>query len=252
VASVIDWGSVADWVVAVTAIFGVGFAIRQLNAVRGAEEKSATSNKQAAAALAAQVQIARATIILEIDRRFEDAEMLGSRIAIRALRNRAIREAEANLRDGVNQAEISDKADELFSGYVTKLWRSFRTADSSEPALDATKAEDRLSDVAGAQYSQLTRLLGWMETVGRLTEQNLVPAEDMFALYDAVFLQVYGLFESHIADRRSEPPNPNDLWLEKAEWFRDAANNRAQGQKALTKPTPTPSSLNWGDEHDRD
>ena len=242
---VIDWGSVPDWIVAATAAFGAGFAIRQLDALKKAEQQSALATEQSAIAIDAQVQIARATLILEIDERFESAEMLESRIAIRALRNRAVREAEAALRDGANLGEISDKTNELFSGYVTKLWREFRTADAKEPALEATKPEDQLADVAGAQYSRLTLLLGWMETLGRLTEQNLIPADDMFELYDAVFIQVYGMFERHIADRRTEPPHPNDRWLEKAEWFRNHAKIREEELKALSKAASTPSPVSW-------
>ncbi len=213
-------------------------AVWQLRAVKIAEQLTAIANNS-------QVQIARASLILEIDQMFESAEMVESRIAIRALRNRADREAKEALRSGANNNEVAQKASELFSAYMTKLWWDFRTADAKDPALGSTKPSDKFADDAGTQYSRLTRLLGWMETIGRLTEQNLAYSEDMFALYDAMFIQVFGYFERHIADRRSDTPNPNERWLEKAEWFRNEARANQDKLKEQAKPAPSVSWLKW-------
>ncbi len=232
-----ELGSVADWVVAATAIVGVIFGGVQLRALREADQQSADQAR-------AQAEIARATLLLEIDGKFESADLLASRIAVRTLRNRAIKEAKTKLRAGANDIEVRDRACVIFSEYVTQLWVNFTRADESDPNASATRPNETLADEAGSQYSQLVRLLGWMETVGRLTEQRLVPPEDMFELYDQVFIQVWGLFRQHTADRRADGPVRNDRLWHYAGWFSDAAEAR-QKRRAESVPRTLASDRKW-------
>lgn len=68
------WGTVPAWLAAAIALFASILAIRQF--------KLATKAQQD------QVQIARANLMLAIDKTFE-SDMLNSRKAVRSLRNRA-------------------------------------------------------------------------------------------------------------------------------------------------------------------
>lgn len=246
------WGTVPDWLVAGAALVGIGVAwlqlsglSRQLKGLETSEQLASQSAKIAADAAYAQVQIARATLLLEIDRQFEGEYLMQSRVAIRALRNRAVKEARGRSRAGIGDAELAGVADHLFSAYVTSLWQDFSNADANDSTLSETKPEDKLTDKAGYQYSLLTRLLGWFETVGRLVEENLISPDDVFELYDAVFIQVASYFEQHILDRRSEGPNRNDRWMEKALMLRNLATARQARLKLQAKPKAEPAQLDW-------
>lgn len=246
------WGSVPDWLVASAALIGIGVAwrqlaglSRQLAALETSEKLANVSAEAAAESAYNQVQIARATLLLEIDRQFEGEYLMESRLAIRALRNRAVKDAREKSRAGIGDAELASVADQVFSEYVTRLWQDFSSADANDSTLSETKPEDRLTDRAGYQYSLLTRLLGWFETVGRLVEENLISPDDVFELYDAVFIQVANYFERHIHDRRDEGPNRNDRWMEKALLLRDLAKERQLSLKAQAKAKTDPGRVDW-------
>jgi len=227
-----------EWIMAAAALLGVGVAWKQLSSL-------SRQTQAAAKSASSQVLIARATLLLEIDRQFEGEYLMQSRLAIRALRNRAVKEAREKCRAGIADAELAAEADRCFSAYVTSLWQDFSNADASDNSLSETKPDDKLKDKAGEQYSLLTRLLGWFETVGRLVEENLISEEDVFELYDAVFIQVANYFEQHIFDRRSEGPNRNDRWMEKALLLRQLAVERQKKLHLLAKPKSEPALTDW-------
>lgn len=261
----IDCGTLPDWIVAATAIFAAMVGLRQLRNLAASEAQAATAQETAARAAesmaklaqaqstvaesersqaADQVQIARAMLLLEIDKDFESPAMQESRLAVRTLFNRARREADAELRMK-NPSGVRQRANELFSGYATQLWEKFRSADEQEPTLKSTGINDQLSDSAGPQYQKLTKILGWMETVGRLANENLAFESDLIALYDQVFVNVYGYFYKHINDRRTDSVQPNADWMRQAEIFNNRIlASRAENERLADSATRSPTR--WG------
>ena len=207
--SALNWGSVPDWIVAITAVFGTVAAVLQLRRV--------------AQANAGQVNIARAELMLEIDGRFESEHMLESRLAIQTLRNHCERRARQE-RPDIDGRGMFNRAAELFSEEMTKLHKQLRTPDQALP-VEASLAE-LPNDKGGERYFALMRLPYWMETVGELTRAELLPINDVLDLYDAVFDGVLACFERHILYRRETAPLRNDRFLENALWIRHAAIER--------------------------
>lgn len=214
-------GTAPDWLMVVLAGVAAWVAWKQL--------------RSAAQSISLQANVAKATLLLEIDREFESTEMLESRRALRALRNQMLRMAERQTKD-TNRAVVQPVAASLTSQYMNQLWKDFTTADDSENLAEAT-AEQLVAahigaqkptggdtppkDKAGPLYQRLTRPLGWLETVGYMCNSGLLPEEDIIPIYDFVFKEILEWTGGHITYRRVDglPPNPD--WMIEAEKFRD-------------------------------
>lgn len=221
-AATIAWGSVPDWIVAVTALFGVVFGLVQLRRIA-----LANSN---------QVDIARAELMLEIDGRYEHEDMRVSRTAIRTLRNHCEQKA-LLVRPGASHQEMATNSAKFFSEEMTELYYRFKTADKKEVNLSLAEQPD---DSAGARYFTLMRLPYWMETVGHLVQVGLLHEQDVLHLYDAVFTGVLTCFEQHIIDRRSDPIQRNDRFLENALWLKQRAENTEADRAKASKLSRAP------------
>lgn len=203
----VNWGSVADWLVLGTAVIATSIARSQL--------------KAAATAATDQAQIARAMLILELDRDYESSEMKDSRMALRSLRNE-IESFTRRQNPALDNDALHDEMNKQFSQYMNFLWRDFRQADrdvnngSVESLVDAhlenlAQAPDTIQphERAGTQYLRLTQILGWLERVAHLVHQGLVPKADIILLYDALFMEMGQWFAGHIKLRQEDGPKPN-------------------------------------------
>lgn len=213
-----ECGTAPDWIVALLAALAAAIAWFQL--------------RSAAVAARDQAEIARATLLLEIDKEFESEAMQESRRMMRALRNQVVRIAKHEVQSD-NPTVVKPKADELFSLYMNRLWDDFRKADDQPGILDIDKLrhdhvnnpakpddEPKPSDKAGLLYQRLTKLLGWLETVGHMANQRLLPQTDIIIVYDHVFVEVLGWFDGHIRYRRADGVVANPDWMAESDKFR--------------------------------
>ena len=218
------WGTVSDWVVAVTAVAGAGFGLLQLSAIRRADEAAAREVKAGreaqeatAKAHADWVQVQRAQFLMRLDDRFEGEAMSLSRRANGALRNRFEAEANVALPNRSNEARAEEAA-RRFSSHVTDLWRKTRTID---PGADL--GEPKLEDDDAAIYARVMHLAYWIETVGFLVVKGMVAEDDIIRLYDQVVITMISNIRQHIADRADEGPYQNKAFLENAVWLCERA-----------------------------
>lgn len=213
-----ECGTAPDWIVAILAALAAAIAWYQLRA--------------AAIAARDQAEIARATLLLEIDKEFESEVMQESRRMMRALRNQIVRIAKHNTKSE-NPTDVKPEADRLFSLYMNRLWDDFRKADDTPAILDVdllrqdhvsnpAKPEDepKPSDKAGLLYQRLTKLLGWLETVGHMANEKLLPQADIIKIYDFVFIEILDWFDGHIRYRRVDGVVPNPDWMAESDKFR--------------------------------
>lgn len=219
--SSVNWGSIPDWVVAVTAVIGVCVGLIQLHALSATERLS--------------VQLARATLLREFDQDFESSEMQESRLKIMLVRSRFEAEV-ANRRPQIpDDRQISEVA-LLFSNYVTSVWEQSRTFDG-----DPNAAKDKSAD----EYQLLMRLPHWCETVGHLCRRNLVPLEDMLDLYDQMIIMVIGNIRQHIQIRADRPPHKNRRFLENAVWLYEQAKAHKLQRDTPPLSVPHKASTDW-------
>ncbi|MFM6950201.1 MAG: hypothetical protein ACKOW1_04155 [Novosphingobium sp.] len=191
-------------------------------------------------AQADQVQIARANLMLAIDKSYEDATMLNSRKAVRSLRNRAHATIEKQAhKDKTSDGKRKQIAEE-FSAQLDQLWsvaRSIRDED-----VDVADSKQR---IAHDRYSELMCLVNWMETVGMLCKRNLLPTPDILDLYDQVIVPTLTNFKNHVDVRRREEPYPNPRFMENAYWLHEMAVTY-QAQRDRTLPLdPAKSPTKW-------
>lgn len=213
-----ECGTAPDWVVAILAALAAAIAWYQLRAAANAARD--------------QAEIARATLLLEIDKEFESEVMQESRRMMRALRNQIVRIAKHEVKSD-NPTLVKPKADELFSLYMNRLWDDFRKADDNPGILNVdmlrqdhvnnpAKPDDepKPSDRAGLLYQRLTKLLGWLETVGHMANERLLPQADIIKVYDFVFIEILDWFDGHIRYRRVDGVVPNLDWMAESDKFR--------------------------------
>lgn len=208
---IFDWGTVPDWIVAILACAAALIAWFQLHA--------------AAVAARDQAQIARATLILELDRDYESPEMKESRMALRGVRNE-IESLTKRRHPAIDNHALHAEFNANFSQYMNLLWRDFRQADRAVGNESLTSllnlhlnnlASDPESiqphERAGIQYLRLTQILGWLERVSHLVHQGLIPKQDIVLLYDALFVEMGKWFEGHIRVRQEDGPKPNPNFM---------------------------------------
>jgi hypothetical protein len=233
----IDWGSLPDWIVALTAVFGVGFATRQISAFRKAEELSAVSNEQTARAHEESVVIARANILRSIDAEFESEEMYRSRKAVRAMRARA----EAKVRKenpSISNEPLAALTAKEFSKQLSSLWEEAQKFDDED--VEAKSSRDR---IAADRYAELMRLPNWFESLGHMIRRELLPKADLLEVYDAAIYPTMLNVSDHIKKRREDGPHPNPGFLEHAVWLGEETKKFMQDKRGgSAEPAADPST----------
>ena len=208
--STVNWGSVADWVVAGTAVVGVGFGLSHLKALRASEAQAAAAHRD-------QVQIARATLLRQIDAEFESEEMYRSRKAIRALRNRSEMAMRHHHGEASNETIAQLSAAE-FARQLTLLWHEARKFDDAD--VESAKSPAR---IAADRYSEIMRLPNWFEALGLMLRRGLLPKNDVLEIYDAAIAPTMFNLTEHVRKRRDDGPHPNPRFLEHAMWLGEEA-----------------------------
>ncbi|MEM1019391.1 MAG: hypothetical protein AAGJ09_02745 [Pseudomonadota bacterium] len=214
------------WIAAISAAFGVFFGLKQLRLSAEAQGQQADAHQD-------QVNIARAHLLLEVDRDFESQFMAESRIAIRSLRNACVERANSE-NDSLTDAQLSERERLLFSEQINRLYQNYKKLDDD----DASTGEEPLEpyerdDPLGDRYATFMRLPYWMETVGHLTQRGLLSKDDVLELYDALLIGVLGCFQNHIAYRQEEPPLKNGEFLKYALWLKEEAVARLDSRNAV-------------------
>ena len=221
-----DWGSVPAWAAVCTAVVGSGLATRQLQLAARSQEH--------------QVQIARANLLLSIDKNFESDEIYKSRKAIRSLRNRAEKAIEARDKPTIGSENLRDEIAKQFSLGMTKLWDDARSITDGD--VDGASSPDI---IAIDRYSVLTALPNWIETVGMLCRRNLLPKDDVLDLYDQVVISTMQNFKAHYTVRREQPPYANHRLMENAFWLLEEAIAFKAKRETPLPTSPAQSPTRW-------
>lgn len=157
----------AQVVIAVTAIAGAIFAGRQLQAVR---------------------RVSQATLLLELDSRFDSIEI------------REARELFSKMSDDI-QTMISNENpqmnDEAKLNLCGERWRDL---------LSSLRTEDE------AAYIKLIGFLGFFETMGMMVQKDYISQEDVFDLFKGPIADAHQCFRLHIEQRQKELGVPNGLF----------------------------------------
>ncbi|MDJ0978893.1 MAG: hypothetical protein QNI87_10180 [Erythrobacter sp.] len=211
------WGTIPDWIIALTALGGVYFGLKELANITAEEKAAAEAQDLAAKAQDFQKQIARAELLLKLDMQFESQDLYKSRMAVRSMRNRS----ETAIKSRGKRTTNDDMKDALaieFSRRMTEIWetaREIKDEDVESPSSEAVKAYEI--------YAELMTLPNFFETVGLLCKQGLLPKEDILSLYDQVIIPTMRNFERHFQLRREEKPYPNEYFMEHAMWLQKEA-----------------------------
>ncbi len=232
----LNWGSLPDWLMAGIAGMAAWIALSQL--------------RSAASAARDQAQIARATLILELDRDYESPEMRESRTALRSLRNEIESFTRREHHDLDNHA-LHEEVNRNFSRYMNLLWRDFRKADrkvtnNTLESLLKLHLENQAAEggsiqpheKAGIQYLRLTQILGWLERVSHLVHQGLIPKDDIFLLYDALFVEMGKWFSGHIKLRQEDGPKPNPNFMRLTLQLCAEIEEKRQAEQKQTEKIP--------------
>jgi hypothetical protein len=233
------WGTVADWVVSITAAVGIWFGLKQLNGLKLAQEYAGLEVQNAAKESAAQVQIARAQLLLEIDREFECELMQSSRTAIRALRNTVLGEIKESGEEGKTRGQQQLKLASGFSQKMNTLWLESKGIDTADVNANSSDSKHL------KKYLELMRLVNWMETVGFLCRRGLLPTADVVELYDAAIAPTMRNMLQHIQHRREEDPYPNPDFHRNAEWLYEKVREYQRKWEEAKAPPPTTSTIEW-------
>lgn len=232
----LDWGNVPAWVATGTAVIATTYALRQFRISSHALRISAQSQNN-------QVDIARATLLMAVDREFEGVELNRSRKAMRMLRNRIERQV-LNHPDANRSPELQrGKVARDFSRHLDSLWGKLR---ASEIPITAPAAESAADHRSIDEYYVLMALPNWIETVGMLCCRNLLPKEDVLSLYASVIYVTMFNFKNHVEARRNEQPHPNPRFMEYAYLlYQDAIDYRKKRDEPQ-EVRPKKSLLPWG------
>lgn len=218
------WGTVPAWITILVASFAAALALRQ--------PRLATIVQNA------QFEIARANLLLVIDKQFESDELCASRRAVRGMRNRA--ETYVKSLPGTRTPDEEKQAVAVrVSEEMNAIWKLARSI--SDVDVDPTSEKHE----AMKRYHELTMLTNWMETVGMLCRKNLLPTSDILDLYDQAIMPTIYNSLNHIKVRRDEGPHRNPRYMENAEWLHVQA---VEYIKARDNPVNVPvkrSRLPW-------
>lgn len=139
---------------------------------------------------------ARATLLLELDRRFESDEMAEARSKLRQIRDEAMACARAANRR-VNDGALL----ELMKPECARIVGQLRNGNKANKAT----------------YAKLLSFLGFFETVGSMVARQYVTADEINRLLRASILDLDLYFGVHITERRQEPGAAADLFEETLE-----------------------------------
>ncbi len=171
------WGSVADWLLLVTAIVGSVLALRQL-------AKASEANRD-------NWRIQQGVQLMQIDDKYE-VTLQESRKAITRLQ----RQLQADLGEGQETLLPA-----RMSAVLTGLVATSRKAGSSNP-VDRAEGEAAID-----RYFVLMQLPTYIETIGVLVEDGLVGETAILKLYDAMIERVIGNIKPHLVTRRHHNPD---------------------------------------------
>ncbi len=190
-----DWGSVPDWLVLLTAVIGAWLALRQL-------ARTAISQRD-------YLRSEQGSQLMQIDDKYESV-LQESRKANLALFERA--------RAKVGAAASADQVAAAVSAELGQLVAKRAKIGDADPLVSdmAVKALD--------QYFLLMQLPTYIETVGVLVEYQLVNADSVLKLYDAMIDRCIGNVLPHIEERRRQNDNP--AFLIYAQRLYDRAHSR--------------------------
>lgn len=158
---------IAQVVIALTAVIGAIFAGRQLRAVR---------------------RVSQANLLLELDSRFDSAEMRSARELF---------------------SKMTDDIQTIVSGQNPQMNDAAKLSLCAEEWRD-TLASLRTSD-EGA-YIQLIGFLGFFETMGMMVHKQYISEEDVFDLFKGPIVDTHQCFRLHIEQRQKEMGVPNGMF----------------------------------------
>lgn len=211
----INWGSVPDWLVAITAMAAAIFGVYQI--------RLATRSRHDT------LQLARASFLRDVDSDFETIEMVESRQLHVVIRDRIT----ADVKREFPAYDFDDQILEIARRYSTDLSHVWMGNQSSF-----------LPPTANA-YMTLMRLPHWCETVGMLCERNLLPVDDVLELYDQMIISTVGNILGHIKKRRVEGPHMNKKYLMYAEKLYEKAIFHKAKANDQEVPNLNRAGLDW-------
>lgn len=193
-----------DQLIAATALVSAFLVVRQL--------------RLAAIQQGSEARTARATLLLTLDEQFETGGVSQSRT--RWVHKRA--EAEAEVPQGSNDAAKDLARITGVATHLTANWLVMKTNSSAA-----------LREAAAAELLAFTVFPNWLETLGRLCREGLLPIADVLSIYRAAIKMVMPAVILHAQDRE-RMENSNKARWENAIWlFEQAAGLRA-GQAVST------------------
>lgn len=210
---VINWGSVPDWIIAVTAVAAAFFATKNLRYL-------VAQNKLSKKAQEDSLEIERANLLLKIDENYESDQMAECRNMWEQIRR---------------EPEVSDLAGWARYSYTEK---DTMTRTSICRYLNNLHDRSATDEDARREYMKITYIVNWLETVGHLCRQKLIPLKDVLNLYDHVAIRTAGYIKDHIDYRvRQELVSSQLLW-ENAMWLVDEARKHKLERERPAPPAP--------------
>jgi len=131
---------------------------------------------------------ARATLLLELDRRFESTKLSDARSILRQIREEAMAAAR-KVKQNANDAALLELMKPECALIISRLRRE------NPPT-----------------YAKLLNYLGFFETVGVMVARGYVTLGEISWLLRAAILDIEIYFGDHITERRSEPGNTGALF----------------------------------------
>ena len=153
-----EWGSVPDWIVATTAVFGATAVVYQLRALRKSTEVDDHSNR-----------LERLKIRLELDREFEHSQLNSSRQRLFSLARKISKERTGKISPSV---DLSEENTTLVSLHLTDLWKQAR---SYSPPVKKNEAPPDA-------YLELMRFPYWLDTIGNCCQKGLLKEDEFLEL----------------------------------------------------------------------
>lgn len=208
----LDWGSVPDWIVAVTAVATALFAMYQLYLLRKSREDSVDAQKKATKQHQDNVKTQQGLQLMQIDNQYEGI-LQPSRKALLALRRRL----KAKLGNQSSRNELAAAV----SIYLNEL----RTKASKVEYIFGKHLHRKYVN----DYFLITQLPNYIETMGVLVEEGLVDETALIRLYDGMIERVIGDVLPHIRWRRIQDNNPNFLIYAERLYEKAAGHLRGAG-----------------------
>lgn len=178
------WSQIAIAFIAAGAAIFAGFQVRAMNTAR-----------------AEQLRILNATLLMELDKRWDSGEMQRARRAFQDTFeqvNGVVASNHPNLRDTEKDQKIREE------------W---------------TKTLGEMRKSAKPTYARLMIICGFFETVGLMVKREYISIDDALDLFAGPIINVGRCFRGHIKDREKEMGVPSGLY-EHALELCDAAQHR--------------------------